>query len=350
MIGLVAGVSSCSAVRDFDKVRSTTGRRTPAHSERRWGTLALGILYDNDVATTSRDLAGPLAAAKVMVPPKGIVAAGVFTSVISFAFGTDQLGGLGSPKREIEGWISASTEPCLPEFATNVKLRLVPRPRRPTNDGQGQASREALDRAENPPAGLGSADRGNGAGGHAPPDALHRLRSTALTTLPFAVMLLASRSCDSAAPPLGEQPQQGLVALAARAPVAPFPLEFGETGVHRDRERCAYPRHVRSARCRVTGGIHVGGSLPVSRCEYALLGLARCCERVGTTVLVLLCAATPRERTARPEDAHRVFSSRGVEMRAVFRRSVTALFPALKGYRSRDFSLAAVVLVKGRCC
>jgi Amt family ammonium transporter len=89
VIGLVAGVLVVLGVLFFDKVKvdDPVGAVSVHLVNGIWGTLALGIFYDNDVATNIAALATGLSRfEQVLVQLKGIVAVGVFTSVASVVF------------------------------------------------------------------------------------------------------------------------------------------------------------------------------------------------------------------------------------------------------------------------
>jgi ammonium transporter, Amt family len=88
LIGLVGGVLVVLAVVGFDKVKvdDPVGALSVHLVNGVWGTLALGVFYDNDVATNIAALATTLSPmAQVLVQLKGIVYVGAFTFGASLA-------------------------------------------------------------------------------------------------------------------------------------------------------------------------------------------------------------------------------------------------------------------------
>jgi Amt family ammonium transporter len=86
LIGLIGGVLVVLAVVGFDKIKvdDPVGALSVHLVNGVWGTLALGVFYDNDVATNIAALATGLSPmAQVMVQLKGIVYVGVFTFALS---------------------------------------------------------------------------------------------------------------------------------------------------------------------------------------------------------------------------------------------------------------------------
>jgi Amt family ammonium transporter len=87
LIGLIAGVLVVLAVIAFDRVKvdDPVGALSVHLVNGIWGTLALGVFYDNDVATNIAALATGLSPmAQLMVQLKGVVYVGVFTFAASF--------------------------------------------------------------------------------------------------------------------------------------------------------------------------------------------------------------------------------------------------------------------------
>ena len=100
-----------------------------------WGTLALGIFYDNQIATDVAALATGLSPmAQVMVQLKGVVYVGAFTLGISLAFWYAIKFAIGlrvSPEEEIEGLdIGEHGSPAYPDFAAHGSSRSDARLRR----------------------------------------------------------------------------------------------------------------------------------------------------------------------------------------------------------------------------
>ncbi len=87
LIGLIGGVLVVLAVIGFDKVKvdDPVGALSVHLVNGVWGTLALGVFYDNDVATNIAALATGLSPfAQLMVQLKGVVYVGAFTFGASF--------------------------------------------------------------------------------------------------------------------------------------------------------------------------------------------------------------------------------------------------------------------------
>jgi Amt family ammonium transporter len=89
LIGLIAGAVAVLAVIGFDKIRvdDPVGALSVHLVCGVWGTLALGLFYDDTIATNIAGLATGLSrGAQTLVQIKGILAAGAFTFSISWAF------------------------------------------------------------------------------------------------------------------------------------------------------------------------------------------------------------------------------------------------------------------------
>jgi Amt family ammonium transporter len=89
LIGLVAGVLVVLAVIGFDRIRvdDPVGALSVHLVNGIWGTLALGIFYDNDVATNVAALATGLSrGGQTLAQLTGVVAIGVFTFGLALAF------------------------------------------------------------------------------------------------------------------------------------------------------------------------------------------------------------------------------------------------------------------------
>jgi Amt family ammonium transporter len=89
-----------------------------------WGTLALGIFYDTQIATDIAALATGLSPmAQVMVQLKGIVYVGAYTLTASLIFWYAIKLAMGlrvSPEEELEGLdIGEHGSPAYPDFATH---------------------------------------------------------------------------------------------------------------------------------------------------------------------------------------------------------------------------------------
>jgi Amt family ammonium transporter len=88
LIGLIGGVLVVLSVIAFDKVKidDPVGALSVHLVNGIWGTLALGVFYDNDVATNIAALATGLSpVAQLMVQLKGVVYVGGFTFAASLA-------------------------------------------------------------------------------------------------------------------------------------------------------------------------------------------------------------------------------------------------------------------------
>jgi Amt family ammonium transporter len=126
LIGLVAGFLVVAAVIGFDKVRvdDPVGAISVHLVNGIWGTLALGLFYDNDVATNIAALATGLSpAAQVLVQLKGVVAVGLFAFGVSLLFWYAiklTMGVRVSEEEEIEGLdIGEHGNQAYPDFATH---------------------------------------------------------------------------------------------------------------------------------------------------------------------------------------------------------------------------------------
>ena len=124
LIGLIGGVLVVLAVLAFDKVRldDPVGALSVHLVNGIWGTLALGIFYDTQIATDIAALATGLSPlAQVMVQLKGVVYVGVFTLSASLVFWYAiklTLGLRVSPEEEIEGLdIGEHGSSAYPDFA-----------------------------------------------------------------------------------------------------------------------------------------------------------------------------------------------------------------------------------------
>ncbi len=125
LIGLVGGVLVVLAVVAFDKIRvdDPVGALSVHLVNGIWGTLALGIFYDTDVATNVAALATGLSRmGQVMVQLKGIVYVGVFTFASSMVvwYAIKLAMGLRvSAEEELEGLdIGEHGMSAYPDFAT----------------------------------------------------------------------------------------------------------------------------------------------------------------------------------------------------------------------------------------
>jgi Amt family ammonium transporter len=88
VIGLIAGILVVVAVLGFDKVKvdDPVGALSVHLVNGIWGTLALGLFYDNQIATDVAALATGLSAgAQFIVQLKGVLYVGVFTLVGALA-------------------------------------------------------------------------------------------------------------------------------------------------------------------------------------------------------------------------------------------------------------------------
>lgn len=89
VIGLIGGVIAVLGVIAFDKAKvdDPVGALSVHLLNGVWGTLALGLFYDNDVATNIAALATGLSrGAQTMVQLKGILSVGVFAFSLSLVF------------------------------------------------------------------------------------------------------------------------------------------------------------------------------------------------------------------------------------------------------------------------
>ena len=133
LIGLVGGVVVVLAVLFFDKVRldDPVGALAVHLVNGIWGTLALGIFYDNDVATAIAALATGLSPfEQFLVQLKGVVYVGVFAFAGSmlFWYAIKALMGLRvSAEEELEGLdLGEHGMNAYPDFATHDTARLGP--------------------------------------------------------------------------------------------------------------------------------------------------------------------------------------------------------------------------------
>jgi Amt family ammonium transporter len=126
LIGLIGGVLVVLAVVGFDKVKvdDPVGALSVHLVNGVWGTLALGIFYDSDVATNIAALATGLSPmAQLMVQLRGVVYVGAFTFVVSFAVWYAiklVLGVRVSAEEEFEGLdVGEHGMSAYPDFATH---------------------------------------------------------------------------------------------------------------------------------------------------------------------------------------------------------------------------------------
>jgi Amt family ammonium transporter len=127
LIGLVGGVIAVLAVVAFDKVKldDPVGALSVHLVNGVWGTLALGVFYDNDVATNIAALATGLSrGAQFMVQLKGVVYVGAFAFGLSMLFWTAiklTMGVRVSEEEEFEGLdIGEHGNQAYPDFATHA--------------------------------------------------------------------------------------------------------------------------------------------------------------------------------------------------------------------------------------
>jgi Amt family ammonium transporter len=127
IIGLVAGALVVFGVLFFDRIKvdDPVGAVSVHLLNGVWGTLALGLFYDNDVATNIAALATNLSRfEQTLVQLKGIVAVGAFTATISAVFWYAiklTMGLRVSEEEEIEGLdIGEHGNSCYPDFATHA--------------------------------------------------------------------------------------------------------------------------------------------------------------------------------------------------------------------------------------
>jgi Amt family ammonium transporter len=126
LIGLIAGALVVLAVVGFDKVKvdDPVGALSVHLVNGVWGTLALGIFYDNDVATNIAALATGLSPmAQLMVQLKGVVYVGAFTFAVSMVvwYAIKLLLGVRvSAEEEFEGLdVGEHGMSAYPDFATH---------------------------------------------------------------------------------------------------------------------------------------------------------------------------------------------------------------------------------------
>jgi Amt family ammonium transporter len=124
LIGLIAGVLVVVAVLAFDRIKvdDPVGALSVHLVNGVWGTLALGIFYDNQIATDIAALATGLSPmAQTMVQLKGIVYVGAFalTGSLIFWYAIKLLMGVRvSPEEEIEGLdVGEHGSSAYPDFA-----------------------------------------------------------------------------------------------------------------------------------------------------------------------------------------------------------------------------------------
>jgi len=126
IIGLIAGVLAVVAVIGFDKVKvdDPVGALSVHLVNGIWGTLALGLFYDNDVATNVAALATGLSrGAQTLVQLKGIIYVGAFAFGLSMAFWLLVKATMGvrvSEEEELEGLdLGEHGNSAYPDFATH---------------------------------------------------------------------------------------------------------------------------------------------------------------------------------------------------------------------------------------
>jgi Amt family ammonium transporter len=126
VIGLVAGAIVVLSVVAFDRVKvdDPVGALSVHLVCGIWGTLALGLFYDNDVATNIAALATGLSrGAQTLVQLKGIAAAGIFTFTLALVFWYAIKLAIGvrvSEEEEIEGLdVGEHGISAYPDFATH---------------------------------------------------------------------------------------------------------------------------------------------------------------------------------------------------------------------------------------
>lgn len=126
VIGLVGGVLVVLAVLAFDKVKldDPVGALSVHLVNGVWGTLALGLFYDNDVATNVAALATGLSRGEqFLVQLRGVLYAGGFTFVMSMVFWYAIKAVMGlrvSPEEEYEGLdIGEHGVAAYPDFAVH---------------------------------------------------------------------------------------------------------------------------------------------------------------------------------------------------------------------------------------
>lgn len=126
VIGLIGGVIAVLGVIAFDKAKidDPVGALSVHLLNGVWGTLALGLFYDNDVATNIAALATGLSrGAQTMVQLQGILSVGVFAFSLSLVFWYAIKLAMGvrvSAEEEIEGLdIGEHGNLAYPDFATH---------------------------------------------------------------------------------------------------------------------------------------------------------------------------------------------------------------------------------------
>jgi Amt family ammonium transporter len=126
VIGLLAGILVVVSVIGFDKIKvdDPVGALSVHLVCGVWGTLALGLFYDSDVATNIAALATGLSrGAQILVQLKGIASVGIFTFALTMAFWYAiklTMGVRVSDEEEIEGLdIGEHGNLAYPDFATH---------------------------------------------------------------------------------------------------------------------------------------------------------------------------------------------------------------------------------------
>jgi len=126
LIGFLAGGIVVVSVIGFDKIKvdDPVGALSVHLVNGIWGTLALGLFYDNEIATNVAALATGLSrGAQVLVQLKGILAAGAFTFLLCLAFWYAiklVMGVRVSEDEELEGLdIGEHGVQAYPDFATH---------------------------------------------------------------------------------------------------------------------------------------------------------------------------------------------------------------------------------------
>jgi Amt family ammonium transporter len=129
LIGLVAGVLVVLAVLGFDRIRvdDPVGAISVHLVNGVWGTLALGLFYDNQVATDVAALATGLSRmAQFWVQLQGVIAVGAFTFVGALALWLSIKLAMGvrvSEEEEVDGLdIGEHGMPAYPDFATHPSM------------------------------------------------------------------------------------------------------------------------------------------------------------------------------------------------------------------------------------
>jgi Amt family ammonium transporter len=127
VIGLVAGVLVVLGVLAFDRVKvdDPVGAVSVHLLNGVWGTLALGLFYDNDVATNIAALATGLSRFdQTLVQLKGILAVGAFTATVSLGLWYAiklTMGVRVSEEEEVEGLdLGEHGNSAYPDFATHA--------------------------------------------------------------------------------------------------------------------------------------------------------------------------------------------------------------------------------------